>query len=61
MHIGFGPSYKKNNSFIQFPVQGLDLKKYLIDSDDSSVYDLYGIVNHYGNCGGGHYTAHCRN
>ena len=25
------------------------------------LYDLYGVVNHYGNMGGGHYTAYCQN
>lgn len=24
-------------------------------------YELYGVVNHYGSLGGGHYTALCRN
>ena len=25
------------------------------------IYDLYGVVNHYGTMGGGHYTAYCQN
>jgi ubiquitin carboxyl-terminal hydrolase 4/11/15 len=25
------------------------------------IYELYGVVNHYGSMGGGHYTAFCRN
>lgn len=25
------------------------------------LYDLYGIVNHYGTLYGGHYTAYCKN
>ena len=25
------------------------------------IYDLYGVVNHYGSMGGGHYTAYCKN
>ena len=25
------------------------------------MYDLYGVVNHYGTMGGGHYTAYCKN
>ena len=25
------------------------------------IYVLYGIVNHYGTMGGGHYTAYCKN
>ena len=25
------------------------------------IYELYGVVNHYGTMGGGHYTAYCKN
>jgi ubiquitin carboxyl-terminal hydrolase 4/11/15 len=25
------------------------------------LYDLYGVVNHYGSLGAGHYTAYCQN
>ena len=27
----------------------------------NTVYDLYGVTNHYGSLNGGHYTANCRN
>ena len=27
----------------------------------SSVYDLFGVVNHFGSLNGGHYTATCKN
>ena len=27
----------------------------------STVYDLYAIVNHFGNLNGGHYTAYAKN
>jgi hypothetical protein len=27
----------------------------------SSVYDLFGVVNHFGSLNGGHYTAYCQN
>jgi ubiquitin carboxyl-terminal hydrolase 4/11/15 len=26
-----------------------------------AMYDLYGVVNHYGSMGAGHYTAYCQN
>jgi len=25
------------------------------------MFELYGVSNHYGNAGGGHYTAYCKN
>ncbi|ORY31587.1 hypothetical protein BCR39DRAFT_558054 [Naematelia encephala] len=31
------------------------------DSGEPLVYDLYGVDNHFGGLGGGHYTAFCRN
>lgn len=27
----------------------------------SSIYDLFGVVNHFGSLNGGHYTATCKN
>ncbi|CAM9950415.1 unnamed protein product, partial [Sphacelaria rigidula] len=29
--------------------------------ENGSLYDLWGVVNHYGGLGGGHYTAFVRN
>lgn len=57
----------KIDAEIQFPVRGLNLENRLgerklkarkgrADLEDS-VYDLTGVVNHYGGLGGGHYTA----
>jgi len=31
------------------------------NSKEKVVYDLYGVVNHYGSYMGGHYTAYCKN
>ena len=46
---------------VDFPIEGLDVGKYVkMDCKAqgiSTVYDLYGIVNHFGNLNGGHYTA----
>ena len=35
--------------------------KHLDDPDSNMMYDLIGAVNQYGNLGGGHYTAFCKN
>jgi hypothetical protein len=48
----------KNFAFVDFPLNTLDLSKYVIGYEASSyVYDLYGVCNHYGNISGGHYTS----
>ncbi|CAA0825439.1 Ubiquitin carboxyl-terminal hydrolase 9 [Striga hermonthica] len=54
----------KLDKFVNFPIQNLDLSRY-VKSDDgttsgSHVYELYAISNHYGGLGGGHYTAYCK-
>lgn len=47
---------------MNFPLEGLELSNYLKNANDESpVYDLYAISNHYGSLGGGHYTAFCYN
>jgi ubiquitin carboxyl-terminal hydrolase 4/11/15 len=53
----------KNGDLIDFPVEGLDMGKYLLDNENSeeSMYDLYAVSNHMGSLYGGHYTAHCKN
>ena len=45
---------------ITFPVEGLDLSKFVLKGDQS-IYDLYAVSNHYGGLKGGHYTAFARN
>jgi len=48
----------KLNSLIDFPLQNLDLSKYVSGYNSSSYkYDLYGVCNHSGGVMGGHYTA----
>lgn len=49
---------RKNEVYVDYPLKGLDLSKYIIGYESSSyVYDLYGVCNHYGNISGGHYTS----
>ncbi|WVZ61956.1 hypothetical protein U9M48_011761 [Paspalum notatum var. saurae] len=49
----------KLETFVDFPTANLDLSSYIADKSKqpSSHYRLYAISNHYGNMGGGHYTA----
>jgi ubiquitin carboxyl-terminal hydrolase 8 len=53
---------KKTQQLIDFPLEQLDLSKYVYGYNKHSyVYNLYGICNHYGNVMGGHYTAFTKN
>jgi len=58
-----GRSYReKLETFVDYPIDGLDLTKYLKGkSDVPPIYDLYAASLHYGGLGGGHYTASCKN
>lgn len=50
----------KIDTTVNFPLRGLQLQDYISDPhyDKSTVYDLIGVCNHYGNLAGGHYTAY---
>ncbi|KAK4797362.1 hypothetical protein SAY86_029688 [Trapa natans] len=51
----------KLDTFVNFPVQNLDLTKYVKANDgEKYTYELYAISNHYGGLGGGHYTAYAK-
>jgi len=55
---GGGETIRKNNTFVDFPLDNLDLSKYIVGYGPSAYkYKLYGICNHYGNTEGGHYTS----
>ena len=49
---------RKINSLIDFPLENLDVSKYVSGyAPHSYVYDLYAVCNHSGGVQGGHYTA----
>jgi ubiquitin C-terminal hydrolase len=55
---------EKINDIIDFPIDGLDLSKYVIgpqSNESPPIYDLYGISHHMGGLGGGHYVATAKN
>ena len=55
---------RKINDLINFPVNGLNLKPYVISEKGSTndcTYDLYAVSNHFGTLHGGHYTAFAKN
>ena len=49
---------QKINDFIDFPLNNLDLSKYICGYNPQQyVYDLFAVCNHYGGVQGGHYNA----
>jgi ubiquitin C-terminal hydrolase len=58
----FNSNNRKNQVFIDFPLENLDLSKYVIGyNNESYVYDLYAVCNHSGSSLGGHYTSFVKN
>ena len=52
----------KINNLIKFPLKNLNLSNISSDiKENKDTYNLYATVNHYGNLGGGHYVANCKN
>ncbi|MED6135339.1 hypothetical protein PIB30_045528 [Stylosanthes scabra] len=52
--------YSKNKleTYVDFPIDNLDLSAYItLGNDKSYHYTLYAVSNHFGSMGGGHYTA----
>ena len=54
-------SRNKNDTAIHYPIDGLDLQKYVSGfSPEKYVYDLFGVCLHHGQVNYGHYTAFVR-
>ena len=58
----FNSRNQKNQILIDFPIDNLNLTKYVIGYKKNSYkYELYGVCNHSGGVMGGHYTAYIKN
>ena len=58
----FGNNGRKIQKLVQFPVDNLDLRKYVTGyKKQEFTYDLYGVANHTGGTMGGHYFAFVKN
>ena len=58
----FNSSNRKKQNLVDFPIDNLNLSKYVIGyNKESYVYDLYGVCNHSGSVLGGHYTSFVKN
>lgn len=52
----------KRQDLVEFPLEGLDLSKYVCGYNSNSyVYDLFGVCNHMGGILGGHYHCYVKN
>ena len=57
----FYSSNDKNDIFIKYPINNLDLSNYIEDSvGKKQKYDLYAVINHHGEISEGHYTTICK-
>ena len=57
-----GKRYTKNEEYVDFPLENLDMGKYMCGPDkDFLKYDLFAVSQHYGGMGSGHYIAACKN
>jgi ubiquitin carboxyl-terminal hydrolase 8 len=58
----FDNRFRKNQIHVSFPLDDLDLSKYVIGyKKDKFIYELYGVCNHSGGVMGGHYTSYVKN
>ena len=54
--------WRKNEEFIDFPINNLDMKEFIVGPDKPhSKYDLFAVSQHFGSTNFGHYTAVCKN
>lgn len=53
----------KMQNMITYPLYDLDMTEFVSFTDPNTcyLYDLFGVVNHFGTMGGGHYTATVKN
>ena len=60
--------HEKITTKVNFPMTGLDMSQWCHkespvlqeETQDSCIYDLIGVMNHYGSLTGGHYVATCK-
>ena len=55
-------SGEKNDTFVSYPINDLNLSDYKVgpEKEKNNIYDLYGVVQHFGSLSRGHYTAICK-
>uniref|UniRef100_A0A2A4K4J0 Ubiquitin carboxyl-terminal hydrolase n=1 Tax=Heliothis virescens TaxID=7102 RepID=A0A2A4K4J0_HELVI len=53
-------AYRKKQTYIDFPLEDLDMRQFSLHCPPNHSYNLYAVSNHYGSMEGGHYTAYCK-
>ncbi|CAK1594200.1 unnamed protein product [Parnassius mnemosyne] len=53
-------TYRKKQTYIDFPLENLDMSQFSLHCPGNPMYNLYAVSNHYGSMEGGHYTAYCK-
>ncbi|XP_048478051.1 ubiquitin carboxyl-terminal hydrolase 8 isoform X4 [Plutella xylostella] len=53
-------AYRKKQTYIDFPLEDLDMRPFSLHGSSNQLYNLYAVSNHYGSMEGGHYTAYCK-
>ena len=61
IHLKRFRNNKKIETYIDFPIDNLDLTPYLPNKNEKYIYDLFAVANHVGGLHGGHYFAYCKN
>ena len=61
IHLKRFRNNKKIETYIDFPIENLDLTPYLPNKNEKYIYDLFAVANHVGGLHGGHYFAYCKN
>ena len=61
IHLKRFRNNRKIENIVDFPIEGLDLTKYLPTQNEKYIYDLFAVANHVGGLQGGHYYAYCKN
>ena len=61
LHLKRFKNNQKNNCYVEFPLEGLNLGEYLPKKNEKNIFDLFAVANHVGGLNGGHYFAYCKN